>query len=208
VQASERVWARFPLVVTELQDGDIERAARHATEMRAASQDPRVTLLVPLLDGHISLDTGDLAAARPLLEEARERCIRSEYSWLAQFATGLLAELAVADHDLARARRVCLESLAFVRKFRHLVPCLVVVEATARHLVDAGQHNDALRLFAGAHALREEFGVPIPPRSVATIEAAMARARESAGELPTEEPAGELDVVGLVDAALAVLARH
>ena len=207
VPAAHRAWAHFPCVVNELQDGNIQRAALHVTELRAAGEDPRLTPLVQCMDGYLLLDTGDLEAARPLLEAAREQAVRSGYLETAQFATGLLTELAVAEDDLDRARQVCLESLDFVRKFRHLLPCFLVVEATARHLVDAGQHDDALRLFAGAHALREQFGVPIPPRSVAAIDTAMARARESAGELPAEEPSEELDVVGLVDSALAILTR-
>jgi predicted ATPase/DNA-binding CsgD family transcriptional regulator len=140
--------------------------------------------LFPLgLSGLIDMEQGELAAARPLLEESLLISKQmGEETDAVPLALGLARLLAVQG-DAASARHLYQESLTL------LFECKVYKENIAASLEGLaaleegqGKPGQAALLWGAAEALREAFGAPMHPVYRASYEHALAHARAKLGE--------------------------
>ncbi|HLV99393.1 MAG TPA: tetratricopeptide repeat protein [Ktedonobacterales bacterium] len=165
--------------------GDLERAAALYTDSLALArelgdQQEIVAVLTNL--GHVASKQGDLERAVALyadaLARARQRGDRDQLA----LCLNNLGDVARRRGEVAQAEGLTREALTVYWELRDPRRCAMVLESLAVSASAAGQGERAARLMGAATALRERLGTPLPARSVAEVEQAVAAARAALGE--------------------------
>ena len=132
--------------------------------------------------GLVALQEGDVALARSLLEEnlatSREMGDRTESAE----SLSALARVAARQDDYAAARALNEESLTIAREVGSKWRIAPYLEGLASVLVVQEEFARGAQLLGAAEAIREAFGIPLPPVESTTYERSVATARSHLGE--------------------------
>jgi len=131
--------------------------------------------------GLMHLAGGELAAARPLLEERSE--IGKQIGMKTVYPDLSLARLWALQGDVASARRQYQEALTLLLSFNIYQSSIAAgLEGLAALEVAQGMPEQAARLWGAAEALREAIGAPMHPVDRVWQEQALTLARATLGE--------------------------
>jgi predicted ATPase/DNA-binding CsgD family transcriptional regulator/DNA-binding XRE family transcriptional regulator len=179
----------FWLAVALFWQGDLERAHILVEECLALNREMdlgRIFEALPLaVLGEIKFSQSDTTTARLLFEQScalfREVGNESQMAWV----LSLLAKVSAAEGDLTVARALSEESLIRGKGMNgHLsfVDIAPALEGLAAVVAAQGEPTWAARLWGGAQAQREAYGLPLAPVYRADYDHAVAAARDQLGE--------------------------
>ncbi|HEU0025866.1 MAG TPA: helix-turn-helix domain-containing protein [Ktedonobacterales bacterium] len=154
--------------------------ASHAHALRAPEDYPAHRALARL--GELARLRGDLEQADQYLEQALASAHTSNSQWDVAVIVTLLAHLARERRRYARARAYYQQSLSGFRDFESPTFMAWSLEGLAATLSAEGRHAPAVRLYAGAAALRRAADTPAPPAEREAAEKTLARAQMALGE--------------------------
>jgi DNA-binding CsgD family transcriptional regulator len=137
---------------------------------------------IHLIAGQIAVTEGDVATARELLEQCLGFVTEvGDRDGMAEVHAAA-GRLATVRGEHATARALFEASLAFAREVSYQPDIAAALEGVAGAAAGQGEPLWATRLWAAAQAVREAFGVPLPPVYRAAYEAAVTDARAQLGE--------------------------
>ncbi len=145
------------LAVAELAGGGVD-AARDASEAardRLVGMLPRLATTTVKSWAQVALARGDLTAARRFADED----VSAAAGWFMVQALATRARVALAENETGQAERDAHDALTRAAEMRaHLfVPDLLECLGGLAH--GAGNHLEAVRLFAAAHMIRQRTGI-------------------------------------------------
>jgi DNA-binding CsgD family transcriptional regulator len=115
------------------------------------------------LSGHVLLQQGDLEGAGVLARESTELSRKIGDQQGRSEALSLLARVASVQGDYTTARALYEQSLAIVKKRTYKCDIALYLEGLAGVVAVQGEPAWAARLWGTAEALREAWGIPLPP---------------------------------------------
>jgi predicted ATPase/transcriptional regulator with XRE-family HTH domain len=125
---------------------------------------------------------GDADQAACLLSKALIEARSRSATWEAGMLLLRLASLSADQQRHEQARAAFLECLAVFQTYEDSGFTARALEGLAAAFGADGHHREALRLYAGAHAMRQRGDSPAPPAERAALDEALARARHALGE--------------------------
>ena len=134
------------------------------------------------LSGWIALSQGDTATAHALVEQSLVLWQEIGNRWYTAWSLGLLGKVAAQRGELVAARAILEESLAILRVSNDKWFTAFCMEELASVVSAQGEVMWAARLWGAAEALRDTFGLPLPPIFRADYERSVAAARTQLGE--------------------------
>jgi DNA-binding CsgD family transcriptional regulator len=126
---------------------------------------PTITL------GVLALNAGDFPAAHQHLNDARERCAQTDFSWGAALTNSCLGELARAEGDYLRAIKLGQESLQLWWDHEDRLNSAAELAGLAEAALRLEHHDRAIRFAAAADQLRERHGAKSLPGPAASLPA-------------------------------------
>jgi len=131
--------------------------------------------------GQVALQEGDVALARSLFEE--RMTITRHLGDRVNIAESLsdLAMAAAREDDYAAARALYEESLAIAREAGSKWRIAPYLEGLASVIAEQKEFARAAQLWGAAEAMRESFGIPLPPVDRADYEKVVAAVRNQLG---------------------------
>lgn len=168
------------LAFAALAGGDVEKAfvASETSRLRLGAFLGELAATTAKPAAQVALARGDLAEAR----RAADQAVAAARGWFTVDALTTRARVAIARNEPGQAERDLHDALARAMRMRaHLfVPDLLECVGTLAH--GAGNHLEAVRLFAAAHTIRQRTGIRRFQIYDAHYAASVQEARSAVGE--------------------------
>jgi predicted ATPase/class 3 adenylate cyclase/DNA-binding CsgD family transcriptional regulator len=145
------------LAFAELADGDVDAAtnASEAARQRLADWRSRLATSTAKPEAQVALARGDLTEARRLAEED----VAAAVGWFRAQALVTRARVAIAENEHGQAERDLHDALTRAAEMRAYLVVPDLLECLGGVAHGAGNHLEATRLFAAAHAIRQQTGL-------------------------------------------------
>lgn len=188
-------------VACELDDELVERLFQEALELYAESAGPQASAWVRVGKAQVAYLKGDLRMARVHAEHVQAVGRQHSESGLLTWSGNVLGHVAVAEDDLATARKFFVESLTLAALQGNLRPHLRALEGLATVASRAGQQESALVLLSAADQVRRRYGLP---RAVTEQRLINDAAERSRAELSAVDQMRSIDRGSLLSLAAAI----
>jgi DNA-binding CsgD family transcriptional regulator len=175
---SPAVLAYGALAASALAAGDAA-AAREACEAAAPHMSgfAAIAAMQRLLSASAELASGDLIAAQQLADESAS----TSTGWYLSVALAIRAQVSIAQSEFDRAERDAHDAIGYCAELNAHLFLPDILECLAIAAAEAGRHQEAVRLFGAAHAVRESTGAARFKVFDALSESSLAQARDALG---------------------------
>jgi DNA-binding CsgD family transcriptional regulator len=160
--------------------------------------------------GEVSLEEGDLVAARAFFEDSLAKARETKWGWGIALALVRVAHVAIEQGDQERARAVLAEGLAGHRAQGNRAGLISCIEGCAHLEARRGHAEQAVRLADAAAAMRDAIHAPLSPTERHRLERWLAPARGVLGHHPAQDATPDVRALPLdrtIDQALASVER-
>ena len=165
--------------------GDFDRAERifaESADLRRRLGDDQASLAIVLGNlAMVALDRRNFVRARKFGEECLQLSENSD-SWLHAATLQLLADVAVEEGDLAKARELLRSAYPALRELGSAYRLVELLDSCAGLAVGVGRADTAARLLGAADSALEEVGARMVPADAQLRERRITAVRDSLGD--------------------------